>query len=119
MTMTGALEGTRVIDASSYLTGPFAAMMLADLGADVVKVEPPRGDPCRRFGRRHAGTGISFVNTNRNKRSIALDLRDAADRRRFDTMLDEADVLITNWRPETTRDIGLDDGLVLQHPKLI
>jgi crotonobetainyl-CoA:carnitine CoA-transferase CaiB-like acyl-CoA transferase len=114
-----ALDGVRVVDASSYLTGPWAAMMLADLGADVIKVEPPRGDPFRRFGRRHNGLGISFANANRNKRSVAVDLRDPAGRSTFDRLVAEADVLITNWRPETTRAIGLDDGLVEANPRLV
>ena len=71
------LDGVRVIDLSNYVSGPFAGMMLADLGADVIKVEQPQGgDPTRRIGRRLEG-GVSglFFNTNRNKRSIALDLK--------------------------------------------
>ena len=116
MSMKGALAGVRVIDASSYLTGPFAAMLLADLGADVHKVEPPRGDPFRRVGRRHGDTAISFANVNRNKRSITLDLRDRADREAFNTLLADSDVLITNWRPATTQEFGFDERLVDIHP---
>src|SRR5436309_1607029 len=103
-----ALAGIRVIDASSFLTGPFAAMMLADMGADVVKVEPPAGEGFRRFGKRHNGVSISFINANRNKRSVAIDLQDAEGRAQFDRLLDDADVLFTNWRPKTTASLGLD-----------
>jgi crotonobetainyl-CoA:carnitine CoA-transferase CaiB-like acyl-CoA transferase len=103
------LEGYRVVDASSYVTGPYAAMMLADLGADVVKVEAPGGDPNRRIGRKCNGIGLLFVNTNRGKRSIALDLKDAEDRKVFDALIAKADVLVENWRPGVADRLGLDD----------
>jgi crotonobetainyl-CoA:carnitine CoA-transferase CaiB-like acyl-CoA transferase len=116
----GPLEGIKVVDASSFLTGPLAAMMMADMGADVVKVEPaPRGDTYRRFGTRHNGHGIAFANANRNKRSVMVDLRDAAGLREFDRLLDDADVLFTNWRPATTRALGFDDTVIDRHPRLI
>ena len=113
------LTGIRVIDAAAFLTGPFAAMLLGDLGADVVKVEPPKGDPFRRFGQRHNDVGISFTNINRNKRSIALDLHDPADSAVFERLLIGADVLITNQRPASSRALGLDESLLDRHPRLV
>jgi crotonobetainyl-CoA:carnitine CoA-transferase CaiB-like acyl-CoA transferase len=112
------LSGVRVIDAAAYLTGPYAALMLADLGAEVVKVEPPRGDPFRRFGRRHNGTSIAFLNTNRGKRSVILDLRQPADQAHFEELVTDADILLTNWRAHTVSQLGLD-GLEERHPRLI
>jgi crotonobetainyl-CoA:carnitine CoA-transferase CaiB-like acyl-CoA transferase len=114
-----ALEGIRVIDASAFLAGPYAAMALGDLGADVLKVEPPLGDPYRRFGRQHNGHGLPFANANRNKRSVVLDLRDRSDRAVFDDLLGSADVLITNGRPGATQRLSLNDDLVEQYPRLI
>jgi crotonobetainyl-CoA:carnitine CoA-transferase CaiB-like acyl-CoA transferase len=114
-----ALEGIRVIDASSFLAGPYAAMALGDLGADVLKVEPPLGDPYRRFGRQHNGHGVPFANANRNKRSVVLDLRDGAERAIFDDLLGRADILITNGRPGATQRLSLNDDLIEQQPRLI
>jgi crotonobetainyl-CoA:carnitine CoA-transferase CaiB-like acyl-CoA transferase len=112
------LSGVRVIDAAAYLTGPYAALMLADLGAEVIKVEPPTGDPFRRFGKRRNGTSIAFLNTNRGKRSVALDLREPSERARLEELVADADILLTNWRAHTVRQLGLD-GLEDRHPRLI
>src|SRR4029450_8651663 len=95
------LDGVKVVEAASYVTGPFAALALADLGASVVKVEPPRGDPMRRFGLRHQvdGVGLAFAAINRNKTSVTLDLKTEAGLDRLHELLATADVFITNWRP--------------------
>ena len=114
-----ALDGVTVVDASSFLTGPFAAMMLGDLGADVIKVEPPGGDPYRRLGQQRRGHGIPFLNANRNKRGVVLDLKQQADRDRLDELLGTADVLITNWRTSKQAGLGLDDRLAERHPLLV
>ena len=115
-----ALDGVRVIDASSFLTGPYAALIMGDMGADVIKVEPPeRGDPYRRFGRQHRGHGIPFANANRNKRSVALDLTTAEDRDAFERLLADTDVLVTNWRPAVAARLGLDEEVTTRHPRLI
>ena len=101
------LQGIRVIEAASYISGPFAGLTLADLGADVIKVEPPTGDPYRRFGPQDADGGVIFRAGNRNKRSVALDLTTDVGLAELHTLLDTADVLITNWRPGVAEAFGL------------
>lgn len=116
------LDGVRVIDAAGYVTGPFAAMMLADLGADVVKVEPPTGDPNRRFGYRPEGAGATtlFANTNRGKRSAALDLKVEPDLAVFRSLVCDADVLVENWRPGVAERLGIGrDTLAELNPRLV
>jgi CoA:oxalate CoA-transferase len=105
----GLLAGVKVLDLSTYVSGPFAAMMLADLGADVIKVEPPGGDPNRRVGRRSGGTSVLFAATNHAKRSIVLDLKDPADATVLRGLIRWADALIDNWRPGVAERLGLDD----------
>ena len=106
------LSGVRVVEAASYVSGPFAGMILADLGASVLKVEPPGGDPYRRFGRAEGGVGIMFANANRNKRSELVDLKTEAGRRRFAELITDADVLLTNWRPGAAEELGFDAASV-------
>ena len=114
------LDGVRVLDAATYVSGPFAAMALADLGAEVVKIETPRGDPFRRFGLRRNGLSLQFAACNANKRIVALDLKDSADAHRFRSELESADVLITNWRPKVALRLGLDVAAVRdRHPRLV
>jgi crotonobetainyl-CoA:carnitine CoA-transferase CaiB-like acyl-CoA transferase len=114
------LEGVRVVDASSYVSGPFATLMLADLGAEVTRVEPPRGDPYRRFGPLRDGTGVIFGAVNRNKRSTFLDLTTTDGIAEFETMLDNADVLVTNWRPGVAEAFGLElDRVRSRWPRLV
>lgn len=117
----GPLAGIRVIDLSSFLSGPFSTMMLGDLGADVIKVErPPKGDPLRTVGHRYRGQSVQCVNVNRNKRSILLDLRVAEDRQVVLDLAVEADVLVQNWRPGVATALGLDDrALASANPRLI
>jgi crotonobetainyl-CoA:carnitine CoA-transferase CaiB-like acyl-CoA transferase len=115
------LEGISVVDLSTYVAGPFAAMMLADLGADVIKVErPPKGDPLRRVGHRYRNESALYINVNRNKRSMLLDLRDRDDRLVFLRLVDKADVLLRNWRPGVAESLDLaDDVIVERNPRLI
>jgi crotonobetainyl-CoA:carnitine CoA-transferase CaiB-like acyl-CoA transferase len=113
------LAGIRVVEAASYVSGPYASLLLADLGADVIKVEPPRGDPMRRFGVVDAGgTGFAFTNINRNKRSQVVDLKTPEGFKAFQEMLVETDILITNWRPQVGERLGLAD-LNRRYPELI
>ncbi|KGJ12005.1 CoA transferase [Paracoccus versutus] len=106
------LSGITVIETSSFLTGPFASMMLSDLGADVIKVEPPGGDGFRRFGHNRDGFGASWTNANRGKRSIVIDLKTAEGMARLKHLLTTADVLIENWRPRVSESLGLGEDVV-------
>lgn len=116
-----ALEGVRVLDLSRYLSGPTAAMLLADLGAEVVKVEGwPGGDPARQSGPFHGDESVYFMASNRNKRSVALDLRSEAGMGILWRLVDQADVLIQNFKPGTLEAMGLGwEALHLHNPRLI
>jgi crotonobetainyl-CoA:carnitine CoA-transferase CaiB-like acyl-CoA transferase len=119
------LHGVRVLDCSRVLAGPFATMLLADLGADVVKLEPPGGDESRGWGPPwwgEAGDRRSayFASVNRNKRSLVVDLRTDAGRAVLDRMADGADLLVHNARPSSATRLGLDaDRLRAAHPDLV
>ena len=104
--MNGALAGIRIVEAASYVTGPFASQLLADMGAEVVKIEEPkRGDPFRGWGERNYAA--TFCSLNRNKKSITLDLRVDAGRDIALRLASEADVLIQNFRPGVMEKRGL------------
>ena len=106
--MTGPLDGVKVIDLSNMLMAPYATQILGDMGADVIKVEAPAGDPIRGIGPlRHAGMGAIFLNLNRSKRSIVLDLKQAAGMAVLFDLLKDADVLVSNLRPHTMARLGL------------
>jgi crotonobetainyl-CoA:carnitine CoA-transferase CaiB-like acyl-CoA transferase len=114
------LSGVHVVEIGNYVSVPFAAMMLADLGADVVKVEPPKGDPFRRFGRPKGAMAAVFVNANRGKKSVMLDLKQTPDRDRLCVLLGDSDVVLSNWRPGVAARLGLgDDALAALNPRLI
>ena len=116
--MSGVLSGIRVVEQGTFITGPCAGMMLADLGADVIKVESPEGDPYRSYQGDHYSP--HFQAYNRNKRSIALDLKDPAERKLFDGLLGEADVFIQNFRPGTAARLGAgSERLLAINPRLI
>src|SRR5580693_453873 len=102
--MGGVLSGIRVVEQGTFITGPCAGMMLADLGADVIKVESPEGDPYRSYQGDHYSP--HFQAYNRNKRSIALDLKNAPERAVFEGLIHEADVFIQNFRPGTATRLG-------------
>jgi crotonobetainyl-CoA:carnitine CoA-transferase CaiB-like acyl-CoA transferase len=120
---TPALDGLRVIDISTVLAGPNCARYLADFGADVIKIErPDGGDSLRNMGWRDPvdGTGLWWRLVNRNKRTIALDLKNPKDREVFFTLIDEADVLVENFRPGTLERLGLSpDVLHARRPTLV
>jgi crotonobetainyl-CoA:carnitine CoA-transferase CaiB-like acyl-CoA transferase len=102
--MAGVLRGTRVVEQGTFITGPCTGMMLADLGADVIKIESPGGDPYRSYlGEQYSP---HFQAYNRNKRSLALDLKERADRAVFETLIRQGDVFIQNFRPGTAERLG-------------
>lgn len=104
----GPLQGVRIVDITSAVMGPYATQILGDLGADVVKVEPPLGDPVRNTGpSRHAGMSAVFLGSNRSKRSIVLDLKQAAGREALLELAKGADVLVYNVRPQAMARLGL------------
>ena len=107
-TMSGPLTGVRVVDCTTVVLGPWAAQQLGDLGADVVKVEPPEGDTTRQLGpMRNPDMGAFYLAVNRNKRSIVLDLKQEAGRDVLLRLARNADVLIHNYRPRAARRLGL------------
>jgi len=105
--MVAPLSGLKVVEAASFLSGPMAGMMLADLGATVIKVEPPRGDPYRRFGKPYGDSSLLFKAANGNKTSVSLDLKAPEGIQALFELLADADVLITNWRPTVAPKMGL------------
>jgi crotonobetainyl-CoA:carnitine CoA-transferase CaiB-like acyl-CoA transferase len=119
--LSGPLTGVRVIEAGSYVSGPFAGQMLADLGAEVIKVENPLGgDAFRSFGRPSFPVSPVFANCNRGKRSVAPDLKDPADRDRLLRLVESSDVWMSNWRPGVADRLGLgDEVLAATNPHLI
>ena len=118
---TGPLAGLVVVDFSRVLAGPFATMMLADLGARVIKVEKPEaGDDSRSYGPFVNGRSLYFERVNHGKESIALDLRDAADLAVAQSLIATADVLVENFRPGVMERLGLGPTEVLAaHPQLV
>jgi len=120
--MPGALEGLKVIDLSRVLGGPYCGQMLADHGAEVIKVEPPQGDETRLWGPPFDADGISayYAGINRNKRTVALDLSKPGGRTVLLKLLEEADVLIENFKTGTMEKWGLGyDTLSQKYPKLV
>ncbi len=117
----GALKGVMVLDLTRVLAGPFCTMVLAELGARVIKVEaPPAGDDSRQYGPFIQGRSAYFLSLNRGKESIALDLKDPSDRALFLRLLERADVLVENFRPGTMERLGLGwPQLHQRHPRLI
>ena len=106
--MSGPLDGVRVVDVSNMLMAPYATQILGDMGADVIKVEPPGGDPVRGIGpMRHEGMGAIFLNVNRSKRSLVLDLKQPAGLAAVLDLIRSADVLVFNIRPQAMERLGL------------
>ncbi|BCZ83946.1 CoA transferase [Paraburkholderia terrae] len=114
------LAGVKVVEACSYISGPFCAQMLSDLGAEVIKVEPPTGDPYRNFGHGWEGVGTVWTNSNRGKRSVTLDLKSPDDLAKFKTLLRDADLYIENWRPHVSASLGLSFETVSElNPRIV
>ena len=107
--MPGPLDGVRVVEFTSVVLGPWACQMLADMGAEVIKVEPPFGDSNRQVGAaRHEGMAAFYLTCNRNKRDIVLDVKQPAGRQALLDLARDADVFIHNSRPQVMTRLGLD-----------
>lgn len=121
--MAGPLEGIKVVELGVWVAGPAAGGIMADWGADVVKIEPPSGDPGRLFGRMlgcDLGVNPPFEMDNRSKRSVVLDLSEESGRDIAFQLLDEADVFVTNVRPGALRRLGLDfESVSERNPRLV
>ena len=116
------LKPMRVLDVSQVMAGPFCCMLLADLGADVIKVEPPEGDQARRaMGFKLKGDdSLGFLNMNRNKRSVTLDLKSEAGRKAFFRLAETADVIVENYRPGAMKKLGVDyEAVRAVNPEII
>jgi crotonobetainyl-CoA:carnitine CoA-transferase CaiB-like acyl-CoA transferase len=118
---TGPLLGIRVIDITTVVLGPYCSQTLGDMGADVIKVEPPQGDSTRQIGpSRTPGMGSYFANLNRNKRSLALDLKNPLAREAVLRLVETADVFVHNMRAGAAARLGLDyQTLSQRNPRLI
>ena len=115
------LSGIKVVDLTRVLAGPFCTMLLADMGAEVIKIEPPgRGDPVRGQGAGRDGLSWYFAQFNRNKRSVAMDLRNEAGKAALARLLAGADILVENYRPGVLATMGFDEErLKAINPRLV
>jgi CoA:oxalate CoA-transferase len=109
-TRPGPLTGYRIVDLTRVLSGPFATMILGDLGADVIKIETPDGDSVRTQGAAPEGMSWYFAGFNRNKRSVVLDLKTAAGKQALTALIAGADALVENFRPGVLARLGFDDA---------
>jgi CoA:oxalate CoA-transferase len=116
----GPLAGTVILDLSRILAGPYCTLLLHELGARIIKVEPPGGDDARAYGPFQDGQSLYFAAINRGKESISLDLKQPADRAILERLLAGADVLVENFRPGTMEKLGLGwEDLHARYPRLI
>jgi crotonobetainyl-CoA:carnitine CoA-transferase CaiB-like acyl-CoA transferase len=121
MGLANALEGLKVVDFTQVASGPTCTLMLADMGADVVKVEPPTGDTARSLGPPWIdGVGAVFLALNRNKRGVVLDLKNPGDLERARSLVRSADVVVENFRPGVMERLGLGyEAMSAKHPGLV
>jgi crotonobetainyl-CoA:carnitine CoA-transferase CaiB-like acyl-CoA transferase len=107
--MPGALEGIRIVDLTNIILGPYGTMLLADQGADVIKVEAPEGDAVRHIGKpgKTPGMGPTYLYVNRNKRSLCLDLKNPAARAALLKVVEGADAFVHALRPQAIEGLGL------------
>ena len=117
----GPLEGIKIIDISTIVSGPLAASMLGDQGAEVIKIEPPfRGENARVMGPIKEGSGALFAVVNRSKRSLAMDLKQEESKKIIYKLIETADIIIDNFRPGALERLGLDyDNIKNHNPKII
>lgn len=116
-----ALQGVKIVDLSRALSGPFCTMVLADLGADVIKIEPgPTGDMSRTWGPFDRGVSTYYLSCNRNKRGMCIDLRNPEGLTTIQQLIDDADVVIENFKPGTLQSMGLGyEVLSARNPRLV
>src|SRR5207248_5429740 len=119
--MPGPLNGYRIVDLTSNVSGPLATMILADQGAEVIKVEAPGGGDSTRAGaNRRGGFTASFLNNNRNKRSIVLNLKDPAGLRALLRLAATADAFVQNYRPGVADRLGVGEAAIREvAPKIV
>lgn len=119
--MASPLDGIKVLDLTRVLAGPYATMLLSDLGAEVIKIEQPgTGDESRNFGPFKNGFSLYFMSVNRGKRSVTLNLKTERGSAIFKQLVKQSDVVVENFRPGTMKKLGLDyDSLTAEHPSLI
>jgi len=118
--MSGLLDGVRVVDLTRVLAGPYAGQVLAEMGADVIKVEPPEGDMARGIGPFINGRSLYFSSLNTGKRGIVLDLTTDSGSEALHALLETADIVIENYRPAAMKKLGLDpNDLLARHPRLV
>lgn len=116
----GPLTGVKVLDLSAYIAGPYGCTLLADQGAEVIKVEPPAGDNLRQYPSTLEGQNRAFLGVNRSKRGVVLDLKTAADRAVLLRLAAEADILVHNFRPGVAERLGIDySSMSALNPRLI
>ena len=116
----GPLTGIKVLDLSAYIAGPYGCTLLADQGADVIKIEPPAGDNLRHYPSTLEGENRAFLGVNRSKRGVVLDLKQDGERRILLDLVAEADVLVHNFRPGVAERLGIAHAtLAARNPRLI
>ncbi|NML48434.1 CoA transferase [Ramlibacter sp. G-1-2-2] len=117
---TGPLAGIRVLDLSAYIAGPYGCALLADMGAEVIKIEPPAGDNLRKYPSTLAAESRAFLGVNRSKRGVVLDLKKPEDLERLRALASTADVLVHNFRPEVPGRLGIAyEQLRAINPRLV
>ncbi len=118
--MPGALDGIRILEFTEIIAGPFGGMLLSDMGADVIKIEPPWGDPWRHASPIEPGESKTFMSLNRGKRSLPLDLTKEEGREIVYRLIPDTDVVIINYRPDVAHNLGIDyDTLSDINPRLV
>jgi len=119
--MPGLLSGARILDLSHMLAGPFGSMMMGDLGAEIIKIEPPEGDPMRRMGPHFFATESAYyLSTNRSKKSMTLNLQTERGRAIFYELVRVSDVVYDNFRPGITQKLGIDYATLKRiNPRII
>ena len=106
--MAGALEGIRILEFSQIIAGPYACQNLAEMGAEVIKVEPPEGEPWRQFSQFYPGEAKYFQSLNRGKNSLAIALQETAAQELIARLVSHCDVVLVNYRPDVAKRLQID-----------